>query len=170
MKEFIRKNIKSILLVLITAVICISGTVVASNIFASNIDFTPNDNTWNVNNVSSALNDLYATAKDIDIVYESSMQQATGLLNTAVSTTFTKDYDYVFIVYGTVNTGSVSKPIVNTNIEFTQLNSFEASRWGKNYMVLSVAENVKIDDYITLTPLNDAAGPFMFIVGINKNS
>ena len=50
---------KNILLVLITAIICITGTATAAYIYtARDIGYVPIDNDWNVSNASEALNSL----------------------------------------------------------------------------------------------------------------
>ena len=51
--------------IILTAIVCfsISGIgVVAVNILANDIGFTPNDEEWQVNNVNDAMNDLYELA------------------------------------------------------------------------------------------------------------
>ena len=57
------KNIfkSRIFLVILTAFICITGTVYASELFASSISFTPSNPDWELeeNTVEAAINDLY---------------------------------------------------------------------------------------------------------------
>lgn len=168
--KFIKNNIKLFVAIIITMVVTASITgVVAYNYNAKDIDYTPKDTSWKVDNVEDAIKDLKEISKNYDVIYDSMMEQRTSSLNTSISTTFAKDYSFIFIVYGTINTGGICPPTVNTNLQLTQLKHFEASTYGKIYMTLSLASNVKNGDYITIPGQYNCAGPFMFIIGINEN-
>ncbi len=62
-----KKILKSkIFIVIITMIICISGTLYAANVYYANtIKYTPSDSSWNVTNVSDALNSLYSSRNNI---------------------------------------------------------------------------------------------------------
>ena len=66
------KNIfkSRIFLVILTAFICITGTVYASELFASSISFTPSNPDWQLeeNTVEAAINDLYNTKSNIEVI------------------------------------------------------------------------------------------------------
>lgn len=49
--------------------ICGSTAVVASTMLARNITYTPNDNTWKVNNVEAALDSLYENKNNV-VLYD----------------------------------------------------------------------------------------------------
>lgn len=55
--SFIKKNLEIILAVVVTAIICISGTVFATGYFASDVKYKKEDGTET--NVEKALNELY---------------------------------------------------------------------------------------------------------------
>ena len=56
----IKKKVSPILYFIAGSVITFTGTVfAASQILASNVDFTPRDTSWNVDNAEAAINDLY---------------------------------------------------------------------------------------------------------------
>ena len=57
--RFIKNNIKVIIAVIITAIICVSTTVYAYGQYAKDISFTPSTESWQVDNVEDAINDLY---------------------------------------------------------------------------------------------------------------
>jgi len=60
MKEFIKSRVFAFIL---GAIIFGSiGVISASTILAKDISYTPNDETWNVNNIGDAIDDLYANA------------------------------------------------------------------------------------------------------------
>lgn len=59
MKNIIKKNIKIIMSVLITMIITGSITgVVAYTLNASDVSYTPKDNTWEVSSVQEAITDI----------------------------------------------------------------------------------------------------------------
>lgn len=58
MKRFIRNNIKT-LMILLVGIIVGGTTVFASTFLANDVSYTPQDNTFNVKNVGSALDKLY---------------------------------------------------------------------------------------------------------------
>ena len=60
-----KKVLKSRVFIFIATAVVFSsiGGVVASQILATNVSYTPSDNSWNVNNVNSAINDLYDKTK-----------------------------------------------------------------------------------------------------------
>lgn len=58
----IKKNLKYILIIGVTAIICISGTVFATGYFANDISYTKEG--LNVRNVEEALNDLYQSKRE----------------------------------------------------------------------------------------------------------
>ena len=96
------------------------GAVFAYSIFANNVGFTPTDNTWNVNNVENAINDLYrtqiyycsfiksikpmtsntssdGTASSNSLLSSSAVYKAfDGNTNTGVDSTIYHSADYVF--------------------------------------------------------------------------
>ena len=96
------------------------GIVSAFSLFADNVGFTPYDNTWNVDNVESAINDLYANqayycsyiksikpmtsntsadgvASSNSVLSSSAVYKAfDGNTNTGVDSTIYHSADYVF--------------------------------------------------------------------------
>lgn len=61
---FYKKVLKSkLFIILLTAIICVSGSVFATTLYYSNqISYLPEDTNWNVSNVEDALNDLYVAS------------------------------------------------------------------------------------------------------------
>lgn len=56
-------NLKFVLVFISGLLVSFAGTTfAASQILALNVDFTPRDTTWNVNNAEAAINDLYSRA------------------------------------------------------------------------------------------------------------
>ena len=56
----INKSINPIIYFIAGSIITFAGTTfAAAQILASNVDFTPRDSSWNVNNAEAAINDLY---------------------------------------------------------------------------------------------------------------
>ena len=56
----IRKNIKFVFAFFLGSIVTSATTAVAvTQILASNVDFTPRDSSWNVDNAQAAINDLY---------------------------------------------------------------------------------------------------------------
>ena len=69
MKKIFKSNLKVVVAVVITAIICITGSVYAAReIFASNVSYEPSDTTWkktngeDIENVEDAINELYTKA------------------------------------------------------------------------------------------------------------
>ena len=54
---------KTIMILVLGIVIGTISSVLASTLLASNVAYTPKDSKWKVNNVGSALDDLYTNAK-----------------------------------------------------------------------------------------------------------
>lgn len=86
---------KTIACVITGLLIGTTTTVLASTLLASNITYTPNDKTWQVNNVEDALNDLKNNSLSID----SSNVEVLSKNNRDY--TFTDDYRFVFVSYAT---------------------------------------------------------------------
>ena len=61
-----KKVIKSrLFIVILTMIICISGTLYAANVYYANeVKYTPTDSSWNVTNVNEALNSLYSKTRN----------------------------------------------------------------------------------------------------------
>ena len=59
-----KKVLKSkLFIILLAAIICVSGSVFATTLYYSNqISYLPEDTNWNVSNVEDALNDLYVAS------------------------------------------------------------------------------------------------------------
>ena len=58
-----------IFIVIITMVICISGTLYATNVYKSEeVIYTPKNSEWSVENVKSALDDLYSMKTELDTI------------------------------------------------------------------------------------------------------
>lgn len=64
--SFIKKNLEIILAVVVTAIICISGTVFATGYFASDVKYKKEDGTET--NVEKALNELYNKIKNASML------------------------------------------------------------------------------------------------------
>lgn len=58
MKKLLKENLKMFIAIIITAVVTTTTTIFAYSLIAENVGFTPHDNTWNVQDVEAALNDL----------------------------------------------------------------------------------------------------------------
>ena len=113
MKNFIKNNIKIISTIIVTAVLCVSGTVYATTKYLSS-DVTYKDTT-----VENALNDLYEN-KSLNI----NSNKIKNLLKDGLSYTFDSDYKYVFVYYGArywlganYSTKNMSEPIYTEMIE-----------------------------------------------------
>lgn len=77
MKKIIKNPIFTFILGIL---ICGSTAVAASTMLARNITYTPNDNTWDVNNVEAALDSLYQNKSNV-VLYDK--KQYTGdVINT----------------------------------------------------------------------------------------
>jgi len=144
--------------IILTAIVCfsISGIgVVAVNILANDIGFTPNDEEWQVNNVNDAMNDLYEltdkpASKTIsfgirgDAHGDSYFSTLTNGYNTAVI-----KYTYVFdagdggsvasqpTILGTSVTKSGTKTIDISNKTSIELSSGWTSGSWQSYVQLS---------------------------------
>ena len=64
MKRIIKNNLRVVIAIIITAIVCISTTAYAAyNYYAKDISFTPSNESWKVENVEDAINDLYLSKK-----------------------------------------------------------------------------------------------------------
>lgn len=64
MKRIIKNNLRVVIAIIITAIVCISTTAYAAyNHYAKDISFTPSNESWKVENVEDAINDLYLSKK-----------------------------------------------------------------------------------------------------------
>lgn len=68
MKKIIKNNLKVVLAIIITAIICISTTAYAiTKIYARDITFTATNENFTATNVEDAINELYENASNIDL-------------------------------------------------------------------------------------------------------
>ncbi len=96
MKNFIKNNIKVIFAIIVTAVLCISGTVYATTKYLSS-DITYKDTT-----VENALNELYQNnLKSINFVTNYNNSNITEYNNVLIDNVI--DYKYLMIVISTSN-------------------------------------------------------------------
>lgn len=96
MKKFIKNNIKVISAIIVTAVLCISGTVYATTKYLSS-DVTYKDTT-----VESALNDLYEkSSRSIKFITNCNDSNVTTYNNVLVDNTI--NYKYLIVVISTSN-------------------------------------------------------------------
>lgn len=94
---------KNILLVLITSIICISGTVYATYVYRANdISYVPSDENWNVTNVEDAINNLKSDVSNInrlnalgDILYPAETIDLVALVS---NDSYYKDSEDYFIL------------------------------------------------------------------------
>lgn len=120
MKSFLKKNIK-LFVGIIVGIILSSGVVYAIN--ANLIEYTPQDENWNVNNVTDALNNLY-TEKHFSAVTFLGKNTVNG--NTTMTYTFNEDVDLGFVVI------TASNNIDDSSYYSAQINSLTIG----NYQVL----------------------------------
>lgn len=67
MRRFLKNNFKVLIAIIITAIVSSSITgVIAYNISARDITYTPSDKNINIDNVESAINDLYTNSRKIN--------------------------------------------------------------------------------------------------------
>ena len=94
---------KNILLVLITSILCISGTVYATYVYRANdISYVPSDENWNVTNVEDAINNLKSDVSNInrlnalgDILYPAETIDLVALVS---NDSYYKDSEDYFIL------------------------------------------------------------------------
>ena len=122
------------------------GVVFAYSITASNIGFTPREVTWNVNNVSSALDDIHDVSIEKLMALKSSdvkgtYRQAHGTSNYSLSANFSKGKYFVFAIrsgggginatnYSNVSAGGMG--ITATNGTCTTIDSYYFSSGGNS--------------------------------------
>ena len=138
MKKFFKNNLKTILAVSATAVICISGTVFATGYFAKDINYTREGS--NVKNVAEALNDLYLNNQvklyDIKnkttlIDYESSQEtyklNRVNLYNDNLNKKIIIDIQADLLTQGRISkfTIDVSDLKINNILEFSTFKNYE---------------------------------------------
>ena len=106
MKKFIKSKISAFIF---GAILFSSVTgVFAYNILAKDIEYTPSDETWSVNNVKSAIDELYGTSKTINI-------DELEKLQTGVS--FEGDYFYIY----TPNIKNIEWDDITSNMNYEKI-------------------------------------------------
>ena len=74
MKELLKNNLKTIIIVLITALVTSFTSIFAYSLVAGDVGFTPHDTTWHVENVEAALNNLNLRENQLDTHYSTEEQ------------------------------------------------------------------------------------------------
>ena len=156
--SFIKKNLEIILVVVVTAIICISGTVFATGYFASDVKYKKEDGTEI--SVEDALNDLYSIKSNGNIKsgtitsIEGDNSIPIGFIPKKVI--MTEDNLGISFIYqssfsnnkfiATSTTGNIEFASMNGNIDWTInitnkiMNTNESGKWS-NYFV-SIGDNI----------------------------
>ena len=135
---------KMILGVVIGVLVGTASNVIASNLLASNIAYTPKDSTWGVNNVEAAIDSLklsktsdnYSTEEQVvgtwidgKPLYQKTFEIASTVAGENTISTQGLDIDHVLFIWGTiygVNNGNEFDYQINSNLA---TNSEENISW-----------------------------------------
>ena len=112
------------------AVIFGTGSVFAYSILAPDVGYTPKDNAWEVDNVKSALDDLYTLSKDNIIIYETGefsiylSKGSYGYGNITLKRTYTLEDKARIFIYDMTPNSSPIYPLNEYSTSYVTGNTF----------------------------------------------
>lgn len=126
-----KNNLKIFLAILITAIICISGTVCALN--AYDTSYNPANNNWNVSTVGDALDSLYLNSKKVpELVYENSPDGSGSFNFTNLEINLEKNYKYLIAVLSNSWKSGTDYSTMNST-DYINIEAPGVVKIGKNY-------------------------------------